>query len=85
MRASERLRRYVLAGLAVGWALGGLNAAFAQSADDPQSRLRAALRQATERVRQLEDENATLQAKQAELERGSLAATQKAAQAEKGL
>ena len=85
MRASERLRRLVLAGLAVGWALGGLTAAFAQSGDDTQSRLRGALRQATERVRQLEDENATLQAKQAELERGSLAATQKAAQAEKGL
>ena len=85
MHASERLRRFAIAGLAAGWALGGMGAAFAQSEDDPQARLRGALRQATVRIRQLEDENATLQAKQAELERGSLAATQKAAQAEEGL
>jgi colicin import membrane protein len=85
MRASDRLRRLCIAGLAACWALGGIAAALAQTDADPQARLRAALREATVRVRQLEDENATLQAKQAELERGNLAATQKAAQAEKGL
>jgi len=85
MRVSEQFRRFVLAGLAACCAFGVIAAAFAQGEDDPQARLRAALRQATVRIRQLEDENANLQAKQAELERGNVAATQKAAQAEKGL
>jgi len=81
MRASDRLRTMALAALACCAAAGF---AAAQS-DDPLARLRAALRDATVRVRQLEDENANLLAKQAELERGRLAATQKAAEAEKGL
>jgi hypothetical protein len=82
MRASERLRLFVLAA-ATGCTLVGI--AMAQPADEPQARLRGALREATVRIRQLEDENATLQAKQAELERNSQAAGQKAAEAEKGL
>jgi chromosome segregation ATPase len=82
MRASDFLRRCAVAAVAA-CAISGT--ALAQSADDPQARLRAALREATVRIRQLEDENATLQAKQAELERGSQAAGQKAAEAEKGL
>ena len=82
MRASERLRRFVFA-VTAGLAVAG--AAWAQPSDDPQARLRAALREATVRIRQLEDENATLQAKQAEFLRNSQAAGQKASQAEKGL
>ena len=86
MRASDRFRRLVL--LAVCAAAGGCVLAgvtLAQSADDPQARLRAALREATVRIRQLEDENAGLQAKQAELERNSQAESKKASEAEKGL
>jgi hypothetical protein len=82
MRASERLRRsalIIMAGLAVA---GG---ASAQQQEDPQARLRAALRDATVRIRQLEDENATLQAKQAELDRDRQAAVQKASQSDKEL
>ena len=82
MRASDRLRRLAVAA-AAGCVMAGT--AFAQSSDDPQARLRAALREATVRIRQLEVENATLQAKQAELQRGSQAAGQKASEAEKGL
>src|ERR1700754_2547693 len=59
--------------------------AVAQSNEDPTARLRAALRQATMRVRELEDQNATLQAKQAEFDRDRLALTQKAATNEKSL
>ena len=86
MRASEGLRRFVLLAAfaaASGCVLAG--ATLAQPAEDPQARLRAALREATVRIRQLEDENATLQAKQAELERNGQAASQKASEAEKGL
>jgi hypothetical protein len=86
MRAFECLRRFVLSAAlaAVGGCVLAV-AAFAQPADDPQARLRAALREATVRIRQLEDENATLQAKQAELERNSQAEGKKALEAEKGL
>jgi len=82
MRASERFRSFVLAAVA-GCVVSGM--ALAQPADDPQARLRAALREATVRIRQLEDENATLQAKQAAFERDRQAVTQKASEAEKGL
>jgi hypothetical protein len=81
MRASDRFRAFVLL---AALACVGAGAATAQP-DDPQARLRAALREATVRIRQLEDENATLQAKQAELDRDRLAATQKASAAEKNL
>lgn len=82
MRASERLRHFVLAVVAGSIAAGG---AWAQQQEDPQARLRAALRDATVRIRQLEDENATLQAKQAEFDRDRQAAAQKASAAEKEL
>lgn len=81
MRASDRFRAFAMAAALIGAASG---VATAQS-DNPQARLRGALREATVRIRQLEDENATLLAKQAELDRDKQAATQKAAAAEKGL
>jgi chromosome segregation ATPase len=83
MRASERFRYFVVAAVVACCAVAGI--AVAQPNEDPQARLRSALREATVRVRQLEDENATLQAKQAELDRDHLALTQKAAASEKGL
>lgn len=82
MRASERLR-YLALFVAADCAVAGM--ALAQSGDDPTARLRAALRDATVQVRQLEDQNATLQAKQAELERDRQTAVQKAAAAEREL
>ena len=82
MRTSDRLRQMIWAAVA-GCLLAG--SASAQQAEDPQARLRAALRDATVRIRQLEDENATLQAKQAEFDRDRQAATQKASAAEKEL
>src|SRR5947207_12426617 len=82
MRAFERLRSFALIAVA-SFAIAGV--ALAQPADDPQARLRAALREATVRIRQLEDENATLQAKQAQFERDRQVVTQKASEAEKGL
>lgn len=56
-------------------------------ADDngPEARLRAALKTATARIRELEDQNAQLQAKQAAAERDRLEFTQKAAAADKEL
>lgn len=85
MRASKRFAHFAAAAVVVGCAIAGIAGALAQSDEDPQARLRAALREATVRVRQLEDENATLQAKQAEFERDRLALTQKATESEKGL
>lgn len=58
----------------------------ARAADeDPTARVKAALRQATQRVRELEDQNATLQAKAAEAERNRQALEQKVAADEKEL
>jgi chromosome segregation ATPase len=56
-------------------------------ADDngPEARLRAALKTATARIRELEDQNAQLQAKQSAAERDRLEFTQKAAAADKEL
>jgi len=56
-------------------------------ADDngPEARLRAALKTATMRIRELEDQNAQLQAKQSAAERDRLEFTQKAAAADKEL
>jgi chromosome segregation ATPase len=82
MRASDRIRAFVLLAALMSAAAG---VAMAQSDADPQARLRAALREATVRIRQLEDENATLQAKQAGLDRDRLAVAQKASAAEKSL
>ncbi|HKY18435.1 MAG TPA: hypothetical protein VJL82_05835 [Rhizomicrobium sp.] len=83
MRASRRIGHVLAAGFVLSMAAGG--GALAQSDGDAQARLRGALRQATVRLRQLEDENATLLAKQSQLERERLAATQKAEAAEKEL
>lgn len=82
MRVSRHLRHLGLI-LAASCAVAG--AALAQGNDDPTARLRSALRDATSQVRQLEDQNATLQAKQAGLERERQVAVQKAAAAEKEL
>jgi len=64
-----------------------LAAAMPAQADDsgPETRLRAALKTATARIRELEDQSAQLQAKQAAAERDRLEFTQKAAAAEKEL
>lgn len=82
MRGSKYLRHLGLILAASGAVVG---AALAQGNDDPTARLRSALRDATSQVRQLEDQNATLQAKQSELERERQAAVQKAAASEKEL
>lgn len=60
-------------------------AAPAWADDDPQARLRAALKTATVRIRELEDQNAQLTAKQAAAERDKLEFTEKAAAADKEL
>jgi colicin import membrane protein len=85
MRASRRFRHFAVAAVVAGGAIAAIAGAWAQPNEDPQARLRSALREATVRVRQLEDENATLLAKQAELERDHQALSQKAATSEKGL
>jgi chromosome segregation ATPase len=51
----------------------------AQQKDSPEDRLRAALRTATQRVRELEDQNADLTAKQAEADRARQALADKVA------
>jgi chromosome segregation ATPase len=73
--------------LAAALMLLSLAAAMPARADDngPEARLRAALKTATVRIRELEDQNAQLQAKQAAAERDRLEFTQKAAAADKEL
>ena len=77
----SKMRRAAVAGLVL------LALAGAARADDngPEARLRAALKTATARIRELEDQNAQLQAKQAAAERDRLEFTQKAAAADKEL
>jgi chromosome segregation ATPase len=53
--------------------------------EDPTARARAALRTATQRIRELEDQNATLQAKAAEVDRAQQGLTQRLAADEKEL
>ena len=65
MRASDR-RTLVFALFLLG---GVASAAVAQQQQSPESRLRDALRQTTIQLREQEDQNATLQAKQSEAER----------------
>jgi len=60
--------------------LAGLIAAgnaLAADADDPAARARVALRAATQRIRELEDQNATLQAKSTEADRAKQELTAK--------
>jgi len=79
--AGSKMRRAAIAVLALV-ALAG-----PARADDngPEARLRAALKTATMRIRELEDQNAQLQAKQSAAERDRLEFTQKAAAADKEL
>lgn len=81
--AGSEMRRAAAAALA----LLVLTGAAPVRADDngPEARLRAALKTATARIRELEDQNAQLQAKQAAAERDRLDFTQKAAAADKEL
>jgi ribosomal protein L29 len=74
MRVSEWQRHAVFAVLLLGGLTG---AALAQQQESPESRLRAALRQTTIQLRDQEDQNATLQAKQSAAERDRLALSQK--------
>jgi len=64
--------------------LAGAVPAWADN-DDPTTRLRAALKTATARIRDLEDQNAQLTAKQAAADRDKLDFTAKAAAADKEL
>jgi chromosome segregation ATPase len=77
------MRRAVLAALAL-LVLAGTAPARADD-NGPEARLRAALKTATARIRELEDQNAQLQAKQSAAERDRLEFTQKAAAADKEL
>ena len=81
--AGSEMRRAAAAALALLVLTGTAPA----RADDngPEARLRAALKTATARIRELEDQNAQLQAKQAAAERDRLDFTQKAAAADKEL
>jgi len=83
MGASEmpRLLAYALLVLS----LAGAGPAWAADDNGPEARLRAALKSATMRIRELEDQNAQLQAKQAAAERDKLEFTQKAAAADQAL
>jgi hypothetical protein len=84
MGGSNRRKKLGLAVLCAGL-ICGLVPAAAQQQDDQTSRLRAALREATAHARDLEDQNATLQAKQSEADRDKLALTDKLAADEKEL
>jgi len=79
MRGSRWLH-LVMFGLAICSAGGS-----AYGEDDSQSRLRATLRQVTIQMRDLEDQNATLSAKQAEMDRERQSMTQKLQADEKEL
>ena len=83
MGASEMPRVFAVALLILS--LAGAGAAQADSDSSPETRLRAALKTATARIRELEDQNAQLEAKQASAERDRLEFTQKAAAADKEL
>lgn len=82
MGASRMLRIFAAAMLIL--TLAGAAPAWADK-DDPETRLRAALKTATMRIRELEDQNAQLTAKQAAAERDKIDFTQKAAAADKEL
>jgi hypothetical protein len=80
---ASRMRRAIVAALLM-LTLAGAVPAWADK-DDPETRLRAALKTATMRIRELEDQNAQLTAKQAAAERDKIDFTQKAAVADKEL
>ena len=83
MRGFDR-RRVLAAGMMFATCLVGIAVAAPQG-DDPAARLRGALRSATLQVRDLQDQNAMLMAKQAEADRDRMALTQKLAADEKEL
>jgi hypothetical protein len=79
----SKMRRAIVAALLMLTVTGAVPA-WADK-DDPETRLRAALKTATMRIRELEDQNAQLTAKQAAAERDKIDFTQKAAAADKEL
>jgi len=81
MRNSE-WRRTIAAGVIAAACIGGLTAAAPQG-DDGAARLRAALRSATVQLRDSQDQNAMLAAKQSEAERERMALAQQLAAAER--
>lgn len=84
MRDTDRRLLAAAAILLFGGLFGTRNASADQQ-DDVAERLRAALRQATVELRDLEDQNATLLARQSEAVRDHLTLTQKLAADEKEL
>lgn len=80
MRNSD-WRRALAAGLIAAGGIAGLSAAAPQ--DDGAGRLRAALRSATMQLRDVQDQNAMLTAKQSEAERERMSLAQQLAAAEK--
>jgi DNA repair exonuclease SbcCD ATPase subunit len=83
MGATSKTCRAILAGLLLIGLVGAAPARADQS--DAETRLRAALKSATARIRDLEEQNATLTAKQADADRDKQAMTQKAAEDDKAL
>jgi chromosome segregation ATPase len=81
--ADFKMRRAAFAGLLLFAMLGAGSAHADQS--DAETRLRAALKTASARIRELEEQNATLTAKQADADRDKQAMTQKAAEDDKTL
>jgi len=83
MSIGSRSCRFIVAGLLLIGLIGAAPARADQS--DAETRLRAALKSATARIRDLEEQNATLTAKQADADRDKQAMTQKAAEDDKAL
>jgi hypothetical protein len=81
--AGSKMRRAAVASL-LFVSLIGAGPAWADQSD-AETRLRAALKTATGRIRDLEEQNATLSAKQADADREKQAITQKAAEDDKAL
>ena len=84
MGASKWHSALAIAAVFLGF-LGGLSPASAREGEDIENRLRAALRQTTEQLRALEDQNAALQAKQADAERAQKDLTNKLESVQKDL
>lgn len=81
--AVSNMRRFALAGLLLV-SLTGARSAWADQSD-AETRLRAALKTASARIRELEEQNATLTTKQADAEREKQTLTQKTAEDDKAL
>ena len=83
VRAALSMPRIVIAGLLL-MGLTGAGSAWADQSD-AETRLRAALKTASARIRELEEQNATLETKQADADREKQTLTQKAAEDDKAL